>query len=408
MKNNEISIYFNNFSSQGILRINKDGTIFLLNKATFLSLKFLAKYGIENSAGINDTLDKVIYFLNSHGFPKIENSVIIKEFSSQIPLKRVQLEITKRCNLRCKHCYISEYKDVLESSTIYELIDEAASLGVMDFDLTGGEPLLYQNVEQIIEYILKYGMCTTIFTNAVVIPDNLKKILKKYQGVKFRVSLDGWNSESHDYIRGKGNFCRTLANIKELIGLKVPVEVNVILNSKNIIGVKKFRELSNELKIKFRYDRYLPFSRNDFLSVTDEEYIEALYNLPNFDSRARTIKENIVDDHKFYCGAGNSYVFVTASGEVGFCPTLSNTKFSGGNILSDSLAKIWNDSIFFNRIRKVRCRFYNECPVNFICQGGCRSRAEFFNGKITDPDIQECKLAYRISGIVPAALKGRL
>lgn len=46
-----------------------------------------------------------------------------------------------------------------------------------------------------------------------------------------------------------------------------------------------------------------------------------------------------------------------------------------------------------HHIRNVPCKYYNECPANYVCQGGCRSRAQFFGGSIGSPYIQECKLA---------------
>ncbi|MGZ1062229.1 SPASM domain-containing protein [Streptococcus thermophilus] len=94
-------------------------------------------------------------------------------------------------------------------------------------------------------------------------------------------------------------------------------------------------------------------------------------------------------------------MFINSSGDVGFCPTLSSTKFCGGNINEKTLNDIWINSKFFNHIRNVRCKYYNECPANYVCQGGCRSRAQFFGGSIGSPDIQECKLAYNLTGIKP-------
>ena len=405
MKKNEITVYFNHFNNQGILRLNEKRNMFYLNKAQYLSIAFLLKYGVEKSYGKNHTVDMMISFLSDKGIRNINDKIFVREFNEKIPLKQIQLEITKRCNLRCKHCYIEEYKDILDDSAIYKLIDEAAKLGVMDFDLTGGEPLFYPNIDAIIEYILDRGMCTTIFSNGTILPEKIKKILKRYKGIKFRISLDGWNSETHDYIRGKGNFSKTIKTIHELEAMGVSVEINVVINSNNIIGAEKFIKLSKELKLRFRYDKYLPFFRDNHLLVSDEDYINFLYKLPEFYSKTKNIKK--YDNHGFYCGAGNSYVFVTATGEISFCPTLSDSKFNAGNIKNDSLSNVWNHSTFFKNIRNIRCKFYNECPVSYICQGGCRSRAELSTGKIGEPDILECKLAYKISGVTPLALKGK-
>ena len=72
--------------------------------------------------------------------------------------------------------------------------------------------------------------------------------------------------------------------------------------------------------------------------------------------------------------------------------------------IEKTLNDIWINSKFFNHIRNVRCKYYNECPANYVCQGGCRSRAQFFGGSIGSPDIQECKLAYNLTGIKPKSM----
>lgn len=182
------------------------------------------------------------------------------------------------------------------------------------------------------------------------------------------------------------------------------VEVNVILNSQNIKGIQEFQKLSQDLGIKFRYDGYLPFSRNDFLSITDEEYIKAIYSIDEMKKKFLKVNEINNINHSYYFGAGNTYVFISASGEVGFCPTLSNSSFSGGRLEQSNLRDIWYNSQFFNHTRNIRCKFYEKCPINYICKGGCRSRAILMQGDIGSTDIQECKLAYRITGILPTSM----
>ena len=136
--------------------------------------------------------------------------------------------------------------------------------------------------------------------------------------------------------------------------------------------------------------------------ISDEEFNNAILCIPNIQANCNNISESTFES--FYCGAGNSYVFINSSGDVGFCPTLSSTKFCGGNINEKTLNDIWINSKFFNHIRNVRCKYYNECPANYVCQGGCRSRAQFFGGSIGSPDIQECKLAYNLTGIKPKSM----
>ena len=88
----------------------------------------------------------------------------------------------------------------------------------MDVDFTGGEPLLLQGLSEIIEEVLKEGMCTTIFTNAVYIPEDFKILIQRYDGIRLKVSLDGWNETIHDSIRGRGHL-REQLRILNILGV---------------------------------------------------------------------------------------------------------------------------------------------------------------------------------------------
>ncbi len=403
MTSNVYSIFFNWYNKQGILRNNRNNKLFSLNLATFLALKFMYQFSLKKfSDSKSQVIKNVIDFLNNNEISLSKTNTKIVEFSTKIPLKVIQIEVTNKCNLRCKHCYLPDYSKELDRKKISSIVYEAKQLGVMDVDFTGGEPLLLQGLSEIIEEVLKEGMCTTIFTNAVYIPEDFKILIQRYDGIRLKVSLDGWNETIHDSIRGRGTFKRTIKNIEYFRSLGVPVTINVVLNNKNISGVKYFLELFDRLDVKYAFDRFLPFERNNQLSISDEEFNNAILCIPNIQANCNNISESTFES--FYCGAGNSYVFINSSGDVGFCPTLSSTKFCGGNINEKTLSDIWINSKFFNHIRNVRCKYYNECPANYVCQGGCRSRAQFFGGSIGSPDIQECKLAYNLTGIKPKSM----
>ncbi|CAI3374040.1 radical SAM protein [Enterococcus cecorum] len=115
--------------------------------------------------------------------------------------------------MRCKHCYIPSYTDDLEVEDILKIIDESERLGVMNFCITGGEPLLHTDIEKILIYLLQTGMNITIFSNLINLNDNIKRIIVLSDRISFKVSLDGGTPEVHDYIRGKGSFKKTYNNI---------------------------------------------------------------------------------------------------------------------------------------------------------------------------------------------------
>ncbi|WP_060470683.1 radical SAM/SPASM domain-containing protein [Enterococcus cecorum] len=383
---------------------NSEKKAYVIKKSHLLSIEYLLRHTDTVGYDIPKSLKSVLSFFKSRNIVINRKTVKLIQFYSKIPLRTVQLEITNRCNLRCKHCYIPSYTDDLEVEDILKIIDESERLGVMNFCITGGEPLLHTDIEKILIYLLQTGMNITIFSNLINLNDNIKRIIVLSDRISFKVSLDGGTPEVHDYIRGKGSFKKTYNNILWLKKMRVPVEVNVVLNSANISEIDALESLSRKLDIRFRYDKFIPFERGDELQLPDEEYIDNMLRIESVDfSKLKQHKK--INTSCFYCEAGNSYVYINNEGYVTFCPTLSSNKFSGGNVRSQSLKEIWESSTFFKRIRNIRCKYFEECKLNYICNGGCRSRAESYRGNIDDPDILECKMAFCLTGITPPSFR---
>ena len=81
---------------------------------------------------------------------------------------RIFVELTNKCNLKCKHCYggfACTNNTNLNIDAIKRMIDNASKNGVYQFDITGGEPTLYPYLEELMEYVYDAGMLMRIFTN---------------------------------------------------------------------------------------------------------------------------------------------------------------------------------------------------------------------------------------------------
>lgn len=171
------------------------------------------------------------------------------------------------------------------------------------------------------------------------------------------------------------------------------------------------RLFTDTLKISFHFDRFIPMGQGlrsgQDLMISDEEYIQTIAE------EYRTLTANYPDSHSaafsdeigFYCGAGNSYVFITSQGVVKFCPTMPE-HFSGGNIREHSLKEIWERGQIFTEDRNVNCKYIRTCPHAKECKGGCRSRSLILYGGIDEPDLQMCKLYYKLTGIMSPGLLG--
>jgi len=129
------------------------------------------------------------------------------------------------CNLRCTHCFIACAPDnhshgMMTLDAVRRHLDAAATLGVRDYYLTGGEPFMNRELLPILEATLSQGPAT-VLTNGLFLDEvtcgALRQIADASEySLDVRVSLDGWGPEDHDRIRGPGMFRRAVQGIHTL------------------------------------------------------------------------------------------------------------------------------------------------------------------------------------------------
>lgn len=132
---------------------------------------------------------------------------------------KATIDITSKCNLRCKHCYNSEkyFKhkiNELSDGELIELINELGKDGCDEINLLGGEPLLRNNILDILRTAHKYNIFISLTTNGTLINrDKYETIFKENLVDNLIFSLDGPNAIINDEVRGKGVFDRLMDNL---------------------------------------------------------------------------------------------------------------------------------------------------------------------------------------------------
>jgi MoaA/NifB/PqqE/SkfB family radical SAM enzyme len=129
------------------------------------------------------------------------------------------------CNLRCTHCFIScapenHSHQMMSFMQVKRFLDEAAELGVKEYYFTGGEPFMNRELYEMLEAALVQGP-VSVLTNGVLIKEDTARRLKELSdgseySFDLRISIDGWDRESNDPIRGEGTFERILEGIDQL------------------------------------------------------------------------------------------------------------------------------------------------------------------------------------------------
>jgi radical SAM protein with 4Fe4S-binding SPASM domain len=314
-------------------------------------------------------------------------------------------EMTTACNLQCIHCHASGGKpapDELTTEEAKRLFDQLAE--VSEFRMvafTGGEPLVRDDLFELLAYTQALGFTNTLATNAALIDDEVARDLRRYGVAIGAVSLDGFDAETHDYVRGQpGAFEAAMRGIRALRRAGIPLHINITAMEYNLDQLEPLMALVDELgaAILIMYqlvpvgrgrgieDAALNLGANERLirfMVQAQSVIRAVMEpvagpqyWPFLLKRAG-IKSGLLlrlAEKVFHgCSAGRGFVYIKPNGEVWPCPFI---EVSCGNVRETPFSTIWATSPVFEDLRereerlKGRC---GECEYRRLC-GGCRGR----------------------------------
>jgi MoaA/NifB/PqqE/SkfB family radical SAM enzyme len=174
------------------------------------------------------------------------------------------------CNLACSHCFIScsptnHTHEFLSLGEVRRHLGEAAALGVKEYYFTGGEPFLNPEMEAILEATLAVGPATVLTNGLLLDPERCARLatMARTSDYSFdlRISMDGFDAESNDPIRGEGTFERVMDGAKNAHAAGInPVLTVTEVHHENATpaGRERFFELLRELGIERPRLKILP------------------------------------------------------------------------------------------------------------------------------------------------------
>ena len=162
--------------------------------------------------------------------------------------------MTRRCNLKCMHCYSAsadmEYPDELTTDEGKTLIDDLAAFGAPVILFSGGEPLMRRNLLELAQYAADKGMRAVISTNGTLITKDIAAQLRKINLSYVGVSLDGLE-KTHDRFRGaKGAFAKAMEGIRNCREAGIKVGIRFTVNKRNLADVPAMFDLLKQEKIE--------------------------------------------------------------------------------------------------------------------------------------------------------------
>jgi len=158
--------------------------------------------------------------------------------------------MTRRCNLKCVHCYAHakdiEFKDELTTEQGKELIDDLAEFGSPVMLFSGGEPTMRKDLPELAEYAISKGMRAVISTNGTLIDEKMAKVLKEIGLSYVGISLDGVK-ETNDKFRGMpGAYDAALQGLRNCRQEGIKVGLRFTINKKNVMDIPAIFDLIEE------------------------------------------------------------------------------------------------------------------------------------------------------------------
>jgi len=290
----------------------------------------------------------------------------------QKPLPGVaNIAITDKCNAKCEHCSFYTAMDkpkqeVLDVSQIKKIIKSCQDFGISVINFVGGEPLLRDELPEIISSIDKDKTSSSIFTNGWFLEEKCVE-LKKSGLMMVIVSLDGTTAEKHDNQRNlPGLFDKVIAGIKKCqkIGLLTAISTTVVQEDIEDGSFEKMIEFTKELKVNelIVFDA-LPVGMYSHRKDEGDKKIDKVklfeivkkYNAKK-DYPGIFCYPHFRDKTSFGCSAGRNYFYISPYGEMHPCDFTAKPI---GNILEKSIPELWTN---LSNIRSVSCdKYMNSC-----------------------------------------------
>lgn len=261
---------------------------------------------------------------------KIINNCYFRSMAS-VSKKKALIQLTTKCNMACKHCFVSAEKEGMEIN-FDKILEIVKKLNVERVTLTGGEPLLYSRLYDTVKILRENDMKVTICTNGLKFNEEL---IKKYSelGIKVNVSLDSIVKEAYEKFRGKKHsFEIVLNNIKTL--KKYNMLKGILVTPNIFSSIDDYVNLILEMeKIGAEYVLFNPLAEmgrgknNSQYGVSKEFLLELKLKVLklNFKIEVVLIKFpndiNNVDMTSNICER-NKMIYIYANGNVVNCPYL--------------------------------------------------------------------------------------
>lgn len=323
----------------------------------------------------------------------------------------IQFELTGRCNLDCKMCYVhnqdsNKLKDQELSTEQWKAImDDAYNNGMMFATLTGGECLLRDDFKELYLHLYNKGVIVAVLSNGTMMDDDMVMFLKDHKPEAVRISIYGSTEESYRNVTGHFGRDRAMNAVLKLKNAGVNVQANVTGSSyiaPDYINTLKFIQ-SNGVRPVFAElylfpKRYDPTDDSHYISMDDTVKLSATRQklvgrecLPVDSVPEAGGNSSNAQTYGLKCNAGNSHAAISWRGEMYPCSCLYEC--GGVSLLENKFDDAWKMVVekASKILQPVECE---GCPYDKVCPKCIAIRTSSLYSGHCNPDI--CELTKRL------------
>ncbi len=316
-------------------------------------------------------------------------------------------ELTYRCPLHCVFCYnpvdYARQNQELDTATWMRVLEQARELGAAQLGFSGGEPLLRDDLEDLIGHARSLGYYTNLITSGIGLTDKRLEQFKRLGLDHIQVSFQDATQAVNDALSDTKTFQKKLKIAQSVKAMGWPMVLNVVLHRLNLDHIEQIIELALGLGVE-----YLELANSQYYGWAFQNRAALMptrEQLRNAEAVVQRYREKlgpkgmkllfVVPDYyegtPKACMAGWGNVFLSVSPDGTALPCQAARQLPGfdfPNVREQDLRSIWYDSDAFRRYRgdewmQEPCRTCEKRTQDF---GGCRCQAYLITGDATQAD----------------------
>jgi len=303
--------------------------------------------------------------------------------TKRIPISG-SLEVTRRCNIQCIHCYNNlpaadrqAEATELSSKEYYRIIDEIVDAGCLWLLLTGGEIFIRKDLLDIYAYARQKGVLITLFTNGTLVSPQIADQLARCPPFSIEITIYGRTKATYESVTQRpGSYDRCISGIRMLMARKLPLKLKTMATSRNFHELHDLKHfVEQDLGLEFKFDAMinprLDCSQRPLdvrltpaqVVALDLGYSERAAEWRYFAERFLNPENETIDPANLYvCGAGHNSFAIDSYGKLRPCILSAGPTF---DLRQGSFKEGWDTHLA--AVRRKKASRHTKCT-------GCRLR----------------------------------